>query len=79
MFILEGEVNMAEMIMDQEIEDWEGWNVHDFCSVNSVKEIILKAIDEVDALYKNKECKKQKTINITKNSIVKKRYLIFYL
>ena len=62
MFILEGEVNMAEMIMDQGIEDWEEWDVHDFCPVLSVKDIIFKAIEEVDNLYKNKDYQNLNTI-----------------
>ena len=62
MFILDSEVNMAEMIMDQEIEDWEGWDVHGFCQVYSVKDIIFKAIEEVDDLYKNKDGRNQDTI-----------------
>ena len=39
---------------DIEKEPWKDWEVRDFCSVFSSKDIMFKAIDEIDARYQSK-------------------------
>ena len=38
----------------KETEPWKDWEVRDFCNVFSSKDLMFKAIEEIDSRYKNK-------------------------